>query len=42
MDEHELFRALTDTHVALPGTKRAGRGLSPSRDRRSIVIVGQR
>ena len=41
MDQHELFGAATYIHVGLSVTRKVGRGLSPSRDRRSIVVVGQ-
>ena len=42
MDQHELLGGVTYTHVALPWQKNVGRGLSLSRDRRSIVVIGQR
>ena len=42
MDQRELVGAVTYARFFLSGTKRAGRGLSRTRDRRSIVVVRQR
>ena len=39
MDQHELFGAVTYTHVTLSETNSGDRGLSRDRDRRSIVVV---
>ena len=40
MDQDELFSVVTYTHVTLSGTTTGDRGLSLSRDRRSIVFGG--